>query len=102
MNTEPGDTIISLGSSCQIYLFTGLKPASRYIYQASGAEHDPYMKAEFLADMEKRPKIIVLRKEDGVYDYLPSWYAPVQDMIAKEYRLLSGENNFLVFIRNEA
>jgi hypothetical protein len=99
--TEPGDRIISLGFPCQIYLFTERQSASRYIYQTSGAAYDPQMQREFLLDLEKnKPKIIAVRRdEQGRYDYLPGWYAPVYAMIAAEYRLLSDEHGFYLFIR---
>ena len=42
--TKDGDTIISLGFPCRIYLFTERRSASRYIYQASGAEYDLNMR----------------------------------------------------------
>jgi hypothetical protein len=98
-NTNPGDVIISLGFSCQIYLFTERQSASRYIYQTSGAEFDPNMRSEFLADMErKKPAIIAIRNKEDSYAYLPDWYAPVYDLIANDYRLLSAENGYYLFI----
>jgi hypothetical protein len=98
--TKPGDTIISLGLSCQIYLFTERHPASRYFYQTSGAAYVPNMQEEFLSDLQKnKPEIIAIKNQDGRYDYLPPWYAPVYDMIANDYRLLSDENGYYLFIR---
>jgi hypothetical protein len=44
--TGDGDTVISLGFPCQIYLFTKRQAASRYIYQTSGAAYDPQIQTE--------------------------------------------------------
>jgi hypothetical protein len=103
-NTEAGDTIISLGLSCPIYLFTQRDPASRYIYQISGAAHDPNMQSTFLADIQRnKPRIVAVRKdENGRYDYLPGWYEPVYTMLADHYRLLSAEGPYCLFIRGDA
>jgi hypothetical protein len=99
--TEPDDTIISLDFPCEIYLFTKRQPASRYIYQTSGAAYAPHMQEEFLSDIQtKKPKIIAIRAENGRYDYLPDWYAPVYEMIENDYCLLSDDNGFYLFIRN--
>jgi hypothetical protein len=99
-HTEHDDKIISLGFPCQIYLFTERQSASRYIYQTSGAAYDPQMQREFVSDLRKnKPKIIAIRDDQGRYDYLPDWYAPVYAMIAAEYRLLSDEHGFYLFIR---
>jgi hypothetical protein len=60
------------------------------------------MQAEFIADIQKnKPKIIGIRSEDDRCDYLPDWYEPIYAMIAEEYRLLSTENGFYLFIRKE-
>jgi hypothetical protein len=102
-NTNPGDTIISLGFPCQIYPFTERQSASCYIYQTSGASYDPNMQTEFLTDIERnKPKIIAIRNQEGSYEYLPDWYAPVYDLIAKDYRFLSAENGFYLFILRSA
>jgi hypothetical protein len=99
-NTDMDDTIISLGLNSSIYLFTERQAASRYIYQTSGADYDPNAQEEFLRDMrENKPKIIVIRSQEGHYDYLPEWFSPVYDMIANEYRQLSSENGYFLFIR---
>jgi hypothetical protein len=47
----------------------------------------------------KKPAIIsVFTAEDNSrYDYLPGWYAPVFDLIKREYRLLSDENGYVLF-----
>jgi hypothetical protein len=101
--TEDGDTIISLGRPCQIYLLTERQSASRYIYQTSGAAYDPAMQHEFMFDIKKnKPKIIAVQNENDRYDYLPDWYAPIYAMIANDYRLLSSENGYYLFIRKEA
>jgi hypothetical protein len=100
--TKDGDLIISLGFPCQIYLFTERQSASRYIYQTSGAAYDPGMKDEFIRNIQtKRPKIIAIRNENDRYDYLPDWYAPIYNLIAEDYRLLSDENGYYLFVRKE-
>ncbi|MDR3301290.1 MAG: hypothetical protein LBT01_01990, partial [Spirochaetaceae bacterium] len=96
--TNPGDTILSLGLSCQIYLFTERQPASRYIYQTSGAEYAPLMQEEFFSDLQKNKPAIIAIENNGGYDYLPDWYAPIYMMIEKEYQLLSDENGYYLFI----
>lgn len=100
--TKDGDTIISLGFPCKIYLFTERLSASRYIYQTSGADYDPNMREEFISDIQtRRPKIIAIRSENGHYDYLPDWYAPIYAMIANDYSLLSTENGFYLFMQKD-
>ena len=101
-NTKAGDKIISLGINGYIYPFTKREAASKYIYQGSGLDHFPAAREEFLSDiLENKPAVIAIFSADDLrYDYLPGWYAPVYDMIADEYRLLSDENGFYLFIRS--
>jgi hypothetical protein len=51
--SDYNDNIISLGNSCQIYLFTNLRPASRFIYQTSGVNFDPDAKNRFISEIKK-------------------------------------------------
>jgi hypothetical protein len=102
-NTMPGDKIISLGINGYIYLFTKRDAASAYIYQGSGIDHLPGVRDEFVSDILKnKPAVIaIFREEDLRYDYLPGWYAPIYDLIAEDYRLLSDENGCFLFIRGQ-
>jgi len=101
-NTVDGDTIISLGINGYIYPFTRRKAASKYIYQGSGIDHIAGAREGFLSDiLTGKPAIIaVFGADDGRYDYLPGWYAPVYDMMEREYTLLSDANGYYLFKRN--
>jgi hypothetical protein len=100
-NTNANDTIIALQYCREIYLFTERRAASRYIYQTSGIDYGQNAHEEFLKDMrENKPKIIVIENKEGHYEHLPEWYSPIYDMIAKEYRILSNENRYFLFIRD--
>jgi hypothetical protein len=101
-NTMPGDKIISLGINGYIYPFTQRQAASRYIYQGSGIDHFPRAREEFISDIiNKKPAIIaIFSAEEGSYDYLPGWYAPVYALIERDYRLLSDENGYFLFVHN--
>ncbi|MDR3131182.1 MAG: hypothetical protein LBU18_06515 [Treponema sp.] len=100
-NTREDDKIISLGINGYIYPFNQRKAVSKYIYQGSGIDHLPGAREEFLSDvLNNKPAVIAIFSEDDLrYDYLPGWYAPVYAMIAAEYRLLSDEHGFYLFIR---
>jgi hypothetical protein len=100
-HTGPEDTIISLGFNGYIYPFTRRAAASKYIYQGSGIDHLSGSREEFLSDvLGGKPAIIaIFTAEDGRSDYLPSWYAPVYALIAEEYRLLSEDNGYTLYIR---
>jgi hypothetical protein len=102
-NTGEDDKIISLGINGYIYPFTQRYAASKYIYQGSGIDHLPGAREEFLSDvLNNKPAVIAIFSADDLrYDYLPDWYAPVYAMIAVEYRLLSGEHGFYLFIRTD-
>ena len=99
-NTAPSDTIISLGINGYIYPFTARRAASKYIYQGSGLSHLPRSQEEFLSDvLNNKPAIIAIftGEEHGRFDYLPAWYAPVYDVIASDYELLSDKNGYALF-----
>jgi hypothetical protein len=100
-NTEPDDKIISLGINGYIYPFTQRRAASKFIYQGSGIDHFPGAREAFLRDiLDNKPAVIaIFSADDHRYDYLPGWYAPVYAMIAEDYRLLSDENGYYLFIR---
>ncbi|MDR0410231.1 MAG: hypothetical protein LBH18_07565 [Spirochaetaceae bacterium] len=102
-NTNPDDKIISLGINGYIYPFTERKAASKYIYQGSGLDHFPGARKEFLSDiLTSKPAIIAIFSADDLrYDYLPAWYQPVYELIDEEYRLLSDENGYYLFIRKD-
>ncbi|MDR2864547.1 MAG: hypothetical protein LBV68_02935 [Spirochaetaceae bacterium] len=102
-NTSADDKIISLGINACIYPFTQRDAASRYIYQGSGVDHLSNARQEFLSDtLKNKPAIIAIFADDdnGTYDYLPDWYAPVFELIENEYRLLSDENACFLYVRN--
>ncbi|MDR0551098.1 MAG: hypothetical protein LBG72_03665, partial [Spirochaetaceae bacterium] len=102
-NTTPDDTIISLGINGYIYPFTKRNAASKYIYQGSGLDHLPTAREEFLQDvLSKKPAIIAIftAETGGNYGYLPGWYAPVFDLIDRDYRLLSDENGYMLYIKD--
>jgi hypothetical protein len=46
-----------------------------------------------------KPAIIAIftAEDNGRIDYLPTWYAPVYDLIARDYELLSDENGYSLF-----
>jgi len=102
-NTKPGDKIISLGFNGYIYPFTKRDIASKYCYQGSGLNHIPGAKDEFISDIKSnKPAIIVLFiGEDGIGQIINDWHTPIFKMIDSEYRLLSDENGFKLFIRND-
>jgi hypothetical protein len=100
-NTKQGDKIISLGYNGYIYPFTHRDIASKYFYQGSGADYLPGAKDEFISDItSNKPVIIALfNAEDGIGQIMNDWHAPIFKMIDEEYRLLSDENGFKLFIR---
>jgi len=100
-NTKSGDKIISLGYNGYIYPFTKRDTASKYFYQGSGADFVPNAKEEFISDITiNKPAIIALfTEEDGISQILYDWHSPILDMIDNEYRLLSEENGFKLFIK---
>ncbi|MDR1147310.1 MAG: hypothetical protein LBK66_01620 [Spirochaetaceae bacterium] len=100
-NTMPGDKIISLGINGYIYPFTKREAASKYIYQGSGIDQISGAREEFLSDiLGNKPAVIaVFGAEELSYDYLPDWYAPVYKLIDEDYRLLSDENGYFLFLR---
>jgi hypothetical protein len=101
-NTVDGDKIIALGRERRIYLFTDRRPASRFIYQLSGAEYYPNARTEFLSDMEnRRPAVIVIANRYGRYDHLPEWFLPIYNMIENEYHILWKSDTYFLFRRNE-
>jgi hypothetical protein len=104
-NTKPDDTIISLGFNGYIYPFTQRNIASKYLYQGSGLSHIPGAREEFISDiLTKKPAIIAVftaEAVDGGTHIMPDWHKPIFDMIDTEYRLLSDENGFDIYIRND-
>jgi hypothetical protein len=101
-NTRPGDKIISLGFNGYIYPFTKRDAVSKYIYQGSGLDYISGAKKEFISDvLTNKPAIIaIFNAEDGIGQIMDEWHTPVFEMIEKEYRLLSDENGYNLFIRN--
>jgi hypothetical protein len=99
-NTKPGDKIISLGFNGYIYPFTKRDAATKYIYQGSGLDFISGASEEFISDvLTNKPAVIALfNAEGGVGQIMDAWHAPVFEMIEKEYRLLSDENGYKLFI----
>jgi len=102
-NTKPGDKIISLGYNGYIYPFTKRGIASKYCYQGSGLDHIPGAKDEFISDItSNKPAIIaIFNAKDGIDQIMNDWHTPILKMMDGEYRLLSNENGFRLFIRND-
>jgi len=101
-NTKPDEKIISLGINGYIYPFTKREIASRYFYQGSGLEQLYGARDEFINDiLTSRPAIIATVTEGGRSEIINDWHAPIVEMMEKEYRLLSDENGFNLFIRND-
>jgi hypothetical protein len=101
-NTKPDDKIISLGINGYIYPFTQRDIASKYFYQGSGLEQIHNAKNEFINDiLTSKPAIIATVTEGGRAEIILDWHEPILRMIDKEYRLLSDENGFKLFIRND-
>jgi hypothetical protein len=99
-NTNAGDKIISLGFNGYIYPFTQRDSASKYIYQGSGLDHIPGAREEFIADvLSGKPSIIALFNDEEQIMY--SWHKPIFDMIETDYRILSDENDFILYIREK-
>jgi hypothetical protein len=104
-NTRHEDKIISLGFNGYIYPFTKRQAVSKFFFQGSGVDNIPKARREFLSDIsQNKPAIITIftGEEGRRYDYLPGWYSPVYEMIAREYELLSDENGFVIFKRSES
>ena len=102
-NTKPTDKIISLGANGYIYPFTQRDIASKYYYQGSSLEYVHGAKEEFISDITlNKPAIIaIFNAEDGIGQIMNDWHSPILRMIDNEYRLLSDENGFRLFIRND-
>jgi hypothetical protein len=102
-NTKAGDKIISLGFNGYIYPFTQRDAASKYIYQGSGLNQIPGSREEFISDiLNNKPAIIaIFIGDDGRSQYMNDWHNPVFEMIDKKYRILSNENGFILYIRND-
>jgi len=101
-NTSPDDKIISLGINGYIYPFTKREIASKYFYQGSGLEQLPGAKKEFINDiLTSKPAIIATVTEGDRSEIINDWHGPIVEMMEKEYRLLSDENGFNLFIRND-
>jgi hypothetical protein len=100
-HTGPDDKIISLGINGYIYPFTKRGAASKYIYQGSGIDHISGAREEFLSDiLNNKPAVIAIFSADDLrYHYLPDWHDPVYTLIDEDYRLLSDENGYFLFIR---
>jgi len=100
-NTRPDDKIISLGLNGYIYPFTKRDTASKYFYQGSGLDHISGANETFISDiLESKPAIITTITEGGRSEININWHAPIMEMIKNEYRLLSDEYGFDIYIRN--
>jgi hypothetical protein len=101
-NTNETDTIISLGINGYIYPFTKRNAASKYIFQGTGNDYIPGAREEFISNiLSKNPAVIAIYTAgDGGVEYIESWHAPVFDLIDRDYRLLSDENGYMLYIKN--
>jgi len=99
-NTKPGDKIISLGYNAYIYLFTQRASVSKYFYQGYWIRSIPGARETFISDvLQGKPSVIAFFDGPGeIDDY---WHAPILELMEKEYRLLSDENGFKLFIKNK-
>lgn len=60
-NTNQKDTFIVLGNNCALYLYTDVKPTSKYIYQLPIVNISDSILKDFEEDIQKnKPKTIVL------------------------------------------
>jgi len=102
-NTKLGDKIISLGENGYIYLFTKRASISKYFYQGYWLRTIPYAKEDFLYDvLTGKPIIIAICNYlGGIGEIDGYWHGPILEMMEKEYHLLSDENGFRLFIRND-
>jgi len=102
-NTKPGDKIISLGYNAYIYPFTKRTSVSKYIYQFNLLKI-PGAREDFLSDvLIGKPTVIAIFNDvDGIGEIDRNWHDPVLEFIDNEYRLLSDENGFKLFIRNDS
>jgi len=107
-NTKPDDRILSLNNS-YIYPFTHRKPASKYFFQGSGFQHIKEAQSEFLSDVIiNKPVIIAVFTAEGSDEhdlYFDGWFKPIigtiYEIMDKDYRLLSDENGYRLFIRKD-
>jgi hypothetical protein len=98
-NTASTDKILCINNS-YIYPFTQRAAVTKFIYQGSGINSIPGAREDFLSDvLTNKPAIIVLTNADGNNHYDDYYHAPIFEMIEKEYRILSDENGFKLFIR---
>ncbi|MCL2609033.1 MAG: hypothetical protein FWD94_03910, partial [Treponema sp.] len=79
-NTVEGETIISLGRDRFIYLYTDRRPASRFIYQLSGAQFYPGTIPEFINDIKDTPppppKNSLKKNIPRHNNFFPHWKPP--------------------------
>jgi len=61
----------------------------------------PGAKDEFISDITlNKPAIIALfNSEDEINQIISDWHSPILEMINNEYRLLSDDNDFFLYIR---
>jgi len=101
-NTKQDDKIISLGYNAFIYPFTKRASVSKYFYQGYWLRSIPGAREDFLSDVlaDKPAIIVIFNDEDGIGEIDAYWHEPILQMIDNEYRLLSDENGFLLYIRD--
>jgi hypothetical protein len=99
--TKPGDKIVSLGYDAYIYPFTKRTSVSKYFYQGSSLRLIPGAREDFLSDvLTGKPAVIVLFSDiGGNYLIIDYWHGPIFEMMDSEYRLLSDENGFHLFVK---
>ena len=102
-NTKPGDKILSLNNA-YIYPFTRREPVTKYFFQGSGIQYIKEAQREFLSDvLINKPAIIAVFTVEGLSEqelYFSDWFRPIIEMMDKDYRLLSDDNGYRLFIKN--
>ena len=96
-NSNDNDTIISLGNNCQVYLYTDLKPTSKYIYQPSQVFNE--LKSDMLNRM---PNIIVIHNNSNyaAQEYqglVPENVKFINNLLDTEYIELASTANYKLY-----
>jgi len=99
-NTKPGNKIISLGYNAYIYSVTERTSVSKYFYQGFWLRSIPNAREDFLFDvLTGKPSVIAIFNDiDGIGEIDDYWHTPILELMEKEYRLLSDENGFNLYI----
>ncbi len=101
-NTDVDDTIISIGSKCEIYPYIDRSIGSKYLYQDPINRISSEIAAEFEQDIiENKPEIVMFSFYDPVAEYSsldhPTHF--ILDVIQNHYELGYSNNGFLIYER---